>query len=130
MDEGCFNLSELTEKVRSYLEECLPDMVWDKHYKGATIPNVLTGTVSAGTMEFEETVKGADIAIVTFFIYLIDPSSENGVDDIAMKVRQYLMDNDTLDDTVQHGVISKMEFGAVTGKAGACLLTYKVKLWM
>lgn len=130
MDEGRFNLSELTEKVRSYLEECLPDMVWDKHYKGATIPNVLTGTVSAGTMEFEETVKGADIAIVTFFIYLIDPSSENGVDDIAMKVRRYLMDNDTLDDTVQHGTISKMEFGAVTGKAGACLLTYKVKLWM
>lgn len=130
MDEGRFNLSELTEKVRSYLEECLPDMVWDKHYKGATIPNVLTGTVSAGTMEFEETVKGADIAIVTFFIYLIDPSSENGVDDIAMKVRWYLMDNDALDDTVQHGAISKMEFGAVTGKAGACLLTYKVKLWM
>ena len=130
MDEGRFNLSELTEKVRSYLEEYLPDMVWDKHYKGATIPNVLTGTVSAGTMEFEETVKGADIAIVTFFIYLIDPSSENGVDDIAMKVRRYLMDNDTLDDTVQHGAISKMEFGAVTGKAGACLLTYKVKLWM
>ena len=31
MDEGRFNLSELTEKVRSYLEECLPDMVWDKH---------------------------------------------------------------------------------------------------
>ena len=91
---------------------------------------MLTGTVSAGTMEFEETVKGADIAIVTFFIYLIDPSSENGVDDIAMKVRWYLMDNDTLDDTVQHGAISKMEFGAVTGKAGACLLTYKVKLWM
>lgn len=130
MDEGCFNLSELTEKVRSYLEECLPDMVWDKQYKGTTIPSVLTGTVSAGTMEFEDTVKGADIAVVTFFIYLIDPTSENGVDELAMKVRRFLMDNDTLDDTVQHGAISKMEFGAVTGKAGACLLTYKVKLWM
>ena len=28
MDEGRFNLSKLTEKVRSYLEESLPRLAW------------------------------------------------------------------------------------------------------
>ena len=77
MDEGRFNLSKLTEKVRSYLQESLPRLAWVKEFKGAAIPNVPTGTVAAGEMEFVDTSKGADMAVVAFSIYLIDPSSEN-----------------------------------------------------
>ena len=130
MDEGRFNLSKLTEKVRSYLEEQLPELAWVKEFKGAAIPNVPTGTVAAGEMEFVDTSKGADMAVVAFSIYLIDPSSEYGVEDMAMDVRQALTANDTLDDMVQHGAVTKMQFGAVTGRAGACLITYKAKVWM
>lgn len=130
MDEGRFNLSKLTEKVRSYLEESLPRLTWVKEFKGAAIPNVPTGTVAAGEMEFVDTSKGADMAVVAFSIYLIDLSSENGVENMAMDVRQALTANDTLDDMVQHGTVTKMQFGAVTGRAGACLITYKAKVWM
>lgn len=134
MDEGRFNLSKLTEKVRSYLEESLPRLTWVKEFKGAAIPNVPTGTVAAGEMEFVDTSKGADMAVVAFSIYLIDPSidpsSENGVEDMAMDVREALTANDTLDDMIQHGAVTKMQFGAVTGRAEACLITYKAKVWM
>ena len=77
-----------------------------------------------------DTSKGADMAVVAFSIYLIDPSSENGVEDMAMDVREALTANDTLDDMVQHGAVTKMQFGAVTDRAGACLITYKAKVWM
>lgn len=130
MDENRFNLSELTEKVRSYLAESLPRLAWVKEFKGAAIPNVPTGTVAAGEMEFVDTSKGGDMAVVVFSIYLIDPASEHGVEDMAMDVRAALVANDTLDDRIQHGSVTKMQFGAVTGRAGACLITYKAKVWM
>lgn len=38
MDEGRFNLSKLTEKVRSYLEESLPRLTWVKEFKGGSYP--------------------------------------------------------------------------------------------
>ena len=49
---------------------------------------------------------------------------------LAMDVRKALAANDTLGDMIQHGAVTKMQFGAVTGRAGACLITYKAKVWM
>lgn len=130
MDESGFNLTELTELIRSYLASKLPSLAWEKHFKGAAIPNRITGTVSADSMEFSNTAKGADVAMITFHIYIIDPRTENRLEKIALDVRRAFKENDTLDDVIQSGMVEKIEFGAVTANAGACLITYKVKLWM
>ena len=130
MDEGRFNLSQLTEKIRSYLEECLPDLEWVRQFKGTVVPSVPTGTVAADSMEFENTAKGGDMAVVLFNIYLVDPTSENGVEEKAMEVREALIENDTLDGFIQMGNVAKIQFGAVMNKAGACLISYKAKLWL
>lgn len=130
MDEGRFNLSELTETVREYLEGYIPAYRWVREFAGAAVPNTPTGTVSAGEMEFEGRDKGGNMATVLISIYLIDPTSEYGVEDTAMDVREALMENEDLGGTIQYGEVSKMEFGAVGGRAGACLITYKAKVWM
>ena len=130
MDEGRFNLSELTELVRTYLEGYIPTYQWERDFVGAAVPSVPTGTVSAGEIEFTGRAKGEDLATVVISIYLIDPTSEYGVENTAMEVRDVLMIEDAFDGDIQSGEVSKMEFGAVNRKAGACLITYKVKVWI
>lgn len=130
MDEGRFNLSELTELVREYLELNISRYRWVREFAGAAVPSIPTGTVSAGAIEFTGKAKGDDLATVVFSIYLIDPTSEYGVEDTAMQVREVLMEEGAFDGDIQSGEISKMEFGAVNRRAGACLITYKAKVWM
>lgn len=129
MDENSLNLSELTEKIRSYLEASIPSLTWERQFNGTVIPATPTGTVSAASMEFVNTVKGADITVVTFSIYIVDPT-EDDVEGKALKVRTALKENESLDGLIQSGEVSKIEFGAVTAKAGAALITYKAKLWL
>ena len=90
MDEGRFNLSELTELVREYLELNISSYRWVREFAGAAVPSVPTGTVSAGAIEFTGRAKGDDLATVVISIYLIDPTSEYGVEDTAMQVRDVL----------------------------------------
>lgn len=130
MDEGRFNLSELTELVREYLELNISSYRWVREFAGAAVPSVPTGTVSAGSIEFTRRAKGDDLATVVISIYLIDPTSEYGVEDTAMQVREVLMEEGAFDGDIQSGEVSKMEFGAVNHRAGACLITYKAKVWM
>lgn len=129
MGENSLNLSELTEAIRSYLASSVTSLKWERHFTGAAIPAAPTGTVSAASMEFQNTVKGADITVVTFSIYIVDPTGDD-VEGKALLVRAALKENETIDGLIQSGEVSKIEFGAVTAKAGAALITYKAKLWL
>lgn len=129
-DTTAEGLTGLSAAILSILEQAVPDISWVHEMKGASIPAVPMGTVSADEIRYESKTKFSDMATVSFSIYLIVPEpSELNVEQLAMSVKQTLSDHYDVDGYAYNSFVRRIIFGTAPGvkQAGAALLVYDVE---
>lgn len=132
--ENQSGLREITKALKDYLKETIPELDWSFELNGPVTPTKPSGTVTADEVRFDTAGKGEEYATIEYSIFLIIPGVKTAkVDELAMRIREALLDNPDLDGTVQNGSVKKIVFGTapgVRGSAGAAILKYEVNEWL
>lgn len=126
-------LTDISHAVLTVLSSAFPDVVWAEEIKGAGIPTVPTGTISADEIRYERRSKISDVATVSFSIYLIVPDPEDRrAEELALSVKAVLTQHSDLNGAALDSRVRRILFGTAPGVhgAGAALLVYDVDVMM
>lgn len=125
----------VADALEAILEDRVPEVVWKTAIAGPVFPKQLTGYLCCDSIEYSPYVKGESITEAVFLIEIICPNpkeapdSTTPVEDIAMKVREVLAEERTLDGWAEDSSVYKITFATPAGMnaTGAAILEYHVK---
>lgn len=125
----------VADALQAILEEEVPEVPWRYEVLGPVFPKDPTGFIACDEMNYKPFNKGDALAEATFGIQIIYPNpnkqQENAanVEDLAVKVRRVLTNNNTLDGWAVDSTVERIVFGAAAGnnRIGTALLSFTVK---
>lgn len=121
---------EVSEALLELLKEKIPEVTdWKSAATGAKRGKEISGTVSCDKIKFTLDAKGEREATATYSIYVLDPASITGVDNIADHIDAALTDNPDINKWATDSRVKEILFGVAQGRetAGLALITLEVK---
>lgn len=128
------NLRRISDEIEAILAEELPNVEWIPATLGAVFPKVLSGFICCDEIIYEPQTKTNRITTAYFIIELICPNpvreeADQQVENLAVRVREILENNPTLDGWAEYSNINRIQFGTPAGSAaiGAAIMEFEVK---
>ena len=126
-------LQQVTDALEAILEDRVSEVKWEVSLMGPRFPKETTGYIICDEVSYEDFTKGNPIARATFGIQIICPNPKKEIDiqtveKVAMKVRQALAEEYTLDDWAMDSKVNSVLFGTAPGQKsiGMAILDYTV----
>lgn len=128
------NLRRISDEIEAILAEKLPNVEWIPATLGAVFPKVLSGFICCDEIIYEPQTKLNRITTAYFIIELICPNpvreeADQQVENLAVRVREVLEENPTLDGWAEYSNVNRIQFGTPAGSAaiGAAIMEFEVK---
>lgn len=121
---------EVAAALLELLQEEVPEVLdWKGAVTGVKRAKEVTGTISCDRVKYAFDAKGEREATAEFSIWLLDPNSEAGVDQIADHVDAVLTENPTINRWATDSAVKSITFGVAQGKetAGLACIIFEVK---
>lgn len=115
-------LHEVANALNAILMDEVPEIPWVERVQGLNVPTELEGTFSCNGVTFSRSTVTSTECKADYVLYIIDPSE--GKDDpryietLALKVRDVLSANSTLDNYATNSYVSGITFGTSRGGEG------------
>nr|DAI69138.1 MAG TPA: Minor tail protein U Alpha-Beta fold, VIRAL PROTEIN [Caudoviricetes sp.] len=126
-------LRRIADAIEAILEDKVPEIPWQYAVLGPVFPKTLTGYICCNEIKYDPFVKSDNIAVADFAIQIICPNTQKGdataVENYAMKVRETLGAERTLDGWAEDSSVQAIVFGTPAGSQniGIAVIDFTVK---
>lgn len=117
---------QVTNELYEILKDEVPEISnWKQEVLGPAYPKELTGFICCDTVEYAPFSKGMREATAVYTIEIICPNPKGHeqdtapVEDLAMKVKGVLANNETLDGWAKSSFVNKIVFGTPAGQSSS-----------
>lgn len=128
-------LRQVSDAIEAILAELVPEIPWETGIMGPAFPKSVKGYICCNGIKYEPFVKTDPESVAEFSLTIInpnpakDPGNTTQVEDYAMKVREVLDQEYTLDGWAVDSSVESITFGTPQGIStiGAAVLQFLVK---
>lgn len=120
--------TEITKILTDMLKNQMPNVHWTTRTTGVNRSNRFEGTVSCDRIEYTEMTKTGRKGVMTYYIYLADSESIDGIDLVADELDALLTKYRNLGGWITDSRVKDIVYGMAQGKTtvGMARLTYEV----